>query len=79
MSLPQQLALGCEVKPKPQNTGGIMRQSPLHPKLACILFRSSTRLPSEGLAGTDPEIFLRGGSESKFCKMKGIHSQKIQH
>ena len=25
-------------------------------------------------AGADPEIFLRGGPESKLCKMKGIHS-----
>ena len=25
-------------------------------------------------SGADPEIFLRGGPESKLCKMKGIHS-----
>ena len=29
--------------------------------------------------GADPENFLRGGPESKFCKMKGIHSNNVQH
>ena len=29
--------------------------------------------------GADPEIFLRGGPESKLCKMKGIHSKNVQH
>ena len=29
-------------------------------------------------SGADPEkIFLRGGPKSKFCKMKGIRSKKI--
>ena len=29
--------------------------------------------------GADPEIFLRGGPESTFCKMEGIHSNNVQH
>ena len=31
------------------------------------------------VSGADPEKNLRGGPESKFCKMKGIHSKNVQH
>ena len=33
----------------------------------------------EGGAGADPENILRGGPESKFCKMEGINSKNVQH